>query len=128
MVSALHSSSRFTTTYIAPRAYSLNSLPPLSRTEKRYEEDCEVIIIVNRRAREELLPARLGGSIRPPLASLTLLALLVGIFAVSCGGASGEQRAQAPAGDETGPVDGIEHPSLGDGGAPVVMTEYADFQ
>jgi hypothetical protein len=68
------------------------------------------------------------GSIRPPIASLALLALLCGIFAVSCGGASGEQRAQAPAGDETGSADGIEHPSLGDVGAPVVMTEYADFQ
>jgi len=58
----------------------------------------------------------------PPLA---LVALLVGTFAISCGG-SGEQRAEAPAEDE--PEAAVEYPSLGDEGAPVNMTEYADFQ
>ncbi len=58
---------------------------------------------------------------------LALVALLVGAFAISCGG-SGEQRAEAPAGDEPEAAVDVEHPSLGDEGAPVVMTEYADFQ
>jgi len=60
--------------------------------------------------------------------SLALFALLVGIFAISCGGASGKQRAETPAGDESEAAVDIEYPNLGDEGAPVVMTEYADFQ
>ena len=63
--------------------------------------------------------------VRPLLASLTLFVLT---FAVSCGGASGEQRAEAPAGDEQRAVADLEHPSLGNEGAPVVLTEYADYQ
>jgi protein-disulfide isomerase len=62
-------------------------------------------------------------------AGLALLALA----AVSCGGPSAEQRAEDPAGNE--PAGGeeraavdLEHPSLGDEDAPVVLTEYADYQ
>ena len=62
-------------------------------------------------------------------AGLVLLALA----AVSCGGPSAEQRAEDPAEDE--PAEGseqaavdLEHPSLGDEDAPVVLTEYADYQ
>jgi hypothetical protein len=58
--------------------------------------------------------------------SLALVALLIGTLAVSCG--SGEQRAEVPAGDEPEAAVDIEQPSLGDKGAPVVITEYADFQ
>ena len=61
------------------------------------------------------------------------LVLLV-IFAVSCGGgSSAEQRAEAPSenesvgSEEQAAVD-LEHPSLGDEDAPVVLTEYADYQ
>ena len=61
-------------------------------------------------------------------AGLVLLALA----AVSCGGPSAGQR-EDPAGDE--PAEGeeqaavdLEHPSLGDEDAPVVLTEYADYQ
>ena len=62
-------------------------------------------------------------------AGLVLLALAT----VSCGGPSAEQRAKDSAGDE--PAEGeeqaavdLEHPSLGDEDAPVVLTEYADYQ
>jgi protein-disulfide isomerase len=62
-------------------------------------------------------------------AGLVLLALAT----VSCGGPSVGQRAEDPAGDE--PAEGeeqaavdLEHPSLGDEDAPVVLTEYADYQ
>lgn len=74
----------------------------------------------------------------PLLAALVLIVLVV---AVSCGGAAGEQRAKETAEDEqaseersqteTGePQAGValEHPSLGDEDAPVVITEYADYQ
>jgi hypothetical protein len=57
------------------------------------------------------------------LAGLVLVALLA---AVSCS-AAGEQRAEEPTGDEQASAD-VEHPSLGEAGAPVVMTEYADYQ
>ncbi len=63
--------------------------------------------------------------VRPLLASL---ALFVVTFAISCGGASGEQRAEAPAGGEPQAAADLEHPSLGDENAPVVLTEYADYQ
>ncbi len=75
------------------------------------------------------------------LAVLSLFGLLV-LAAVSCGG--GEQRAENPtedeaqsgsdagsgeagSGEEQAAVD-LDHPSLGDENAPVVMTEYADYQ
>jgi len=74
----------------------------------------------------------------PLLAGLALLVLA----AVSCGG--GEQRAENPTEDETQSgsdagsgeagvgeeqaVVDLDHPSLGDENAPVVMTEYADYQ
>ena len=75
----------------------------------------------------------------PLFAGLALLALFV---AVSCGGTTGKQSAKDPADEEQGSADklqvgtkepqeaGVElgHPSLGEEGAPVVMTEYADFQ
>ena len=59
-----------------------------------------------------------------------LAALMLNVFvvAVSCGGAAGEQRAEEPAGDEEQAAVDLGHPSLGDEGAPVVLTEYADYQ
>ena len=80
------------------------------------------------------------------LTGLTLVALLA---AVSCGGTGGERRAEEPAQDEpqaaTNEEQGaaeksqldteepqagadLEHPSLGDENAPVVLIEYADYQ
>ncbi len=49
------------------------------------------------------------------------------LAAVSCGSAGGEQRAGGSAGDEQAAVD-LEHPSLGEEGAPVVLVEYSDLQ
>ena len=67
------------------------------------------------------------------VASLSLFALLVG--AVACGGATGQRSSEKPSGGEPQASGGeeqaaadLEHPSLGDEGAPVVMTEYADYQ
>ncbi len=59
--------------------------------------------------------------------------VLLAIFAVSCGGSNAEQRAEAPsenesAGSEEQAAVDLEHPSLGDEDAPVVLTEYADYQ
>lgn len=63
------------------------------------------------------------------LAEFALFSLLVGSFAVSCGGTTVEQRAEkTPEDDDPQATVDVEHPSLGDEGAPVVMTEYADFQ
>ncbi len=68
----------------------------------------------------------------PLLAGLALLVLAT----VSCGGAAGKQRAEEPSGGESqaagssgeqAAVD-LEHPSRGDENAPVVLTEYADYQ
>ena len=67
----------------------------------------------------------------PLFAGLALVALLVGVAAISCGGATGEQRAQDsqdPAGNEPQAAADLGHPSLGEKDAPVVMTEYADYQ
>lgn len=72
-----------------------------------------------------------GRSAWPLLAGLALLVLAT----VSCGGTVGEQRVEEPARDEPqagsneeqAAVD-LEHPSLGDENAPVVLTEYADYQ
>jgi hypothetical protein len=74
----------------------------------------------------------------PLLAGLALVALLA---AVSCGGA-GKQSTEDPGGDgprasadksraaseEPQAGTDLEHPSLGDEDAPVLMIEYADFQ
>jgi protein-disulfide isomerase len=60
---------------------------------------------------------------------LALVALLAGIVATSCGGgATGKERAEDPAEDDPQAGADLEHPSLGDENAPVVMTEYADYQ
>jgi protein-disulfide isomerase len=64
----------------------------------------------------------------PRPASLVVFALLIGAFAISCSGASGEQRTESPAGGDSQVAVDLEHPSLGDEGAPVVLTEYADYQ
>ena len=62
-------------------------------------------------------------------AGFTLLVLV----AISCGSPGAEQRAEEPAadkppgGEEQAAVD-LEHPSLGNAGAPVVIIEYADYQ
>ena len=65
--------------------------------------------------------------IGPFLAGLALVvaALFVAVF---WGSTVGEQRAKDPAG--YGPQGGVnlEHPSLGDENAPVVLIEYADYQ
>ena len=74
----------------------------------------------------------------PLLAGLVLIVLLA---AVSCGGAAGGQRAKESSEDEPASVErsqaetgepqagvALEHPSLGDEDAPVVITEYADYQ
>lgn len=75
----------------------------------------------------------------PLLAGLVLSVLLA---AVSCGGATGEQRVAEPVEDEsraeveksqveteeTQASADLEHPSLGSESAPVVMIEYADYQ
>ena len=58
------------------------------------------------------------------LAGLALVALLA---AVSCGGTAGEQRAEGSATDEQAAAD-LEHPRLGEEGAPVVLVEYSDLQ
>ncbi|HLL38334.1 MAG TPA: hypothetical protein VK357_01535 [Rubrobacteraceae bacterium] len=67
----------------------------------------------------------------PLLAGLALLVLAT----VSCGGTAGEQRAEESAGEELRVGSGgeqaavdLDHPSLGDENAPVVLTEYADYQ
>jgi protein-disulfide isomerase len=78
-------------------------------------------------------------AIWPLLAGLVLIVLLA---TISCGGAAGEQRAKETAEDEQASVErsqaqteepqgagaGLGHPSLGDKDAPVVITEYADYQ
>jgi hypothetical protein len=76
----------------------------------------------------------------PLLLGLALITLLA---TVSCGGAAGEQqRAQGSTEDEQGSVENSQaeteepqragadlgHPTLGKEGAPVIMTEYADYQ
>jgi protein-disulfide isomerase len=67
---------------------------------------------------------------RPAWPLLTGLALFV-FAAVSCSGAAGEgfqsESGGAGPGGEQAAVD-LEHPSLGDENAPVVLTEYADYQ
>ena len=71
------------------------------------------------------------GSAWPLFAGLALIALLAGMVAVSCGGATGEQRAQDsqdPTGNEPQAAADLGHPSLGEKDAPVVMIEYGDYQ
>ncbi len=88
-------------------------------------------------------PTKIGSSKEtrttwPLLAGLVLIVLLA---AVSCGGAAGEQRAKENVENEQASVErpqaetgepqagvALEHPSLGDEDAPVVITEYADYQ
>ena len=60
----------------------------------------------------------------PLLAGLMLVALLA---AVSCG-ASGKQGAKDPTGDGSQASVDLEHPSLGEEDAPVVLVEYSDYQ
>ena len=60
-----------------------------------------------------------------PFASL---ALLVGTFVVSCGGTAAEQGAEPQDGSEEQASVDLDHPTLGDANAPVVLTEYADYQ
>ncbi len=56
------------------------------------------------------------------------LALLIGAFAVSCGGTAAEQGAEPQDGGEEQASVELGHPALGDENAPVVLTEYADYQ
>ena len=68
---------------------------------------------------------------------LLLLGLLTlaALFVASCGGATGETGEAGGAGQQEGAEKAVEeepaeldHPYLGDPGAPVVLVEYADFQ
>ncbi len=63
-----------------------------------------------------------------PFAGFALLTLLIGAFAVSCGGTATEQGAEPRDGGEERASVELDHPSLGDENAPVVLTEYADYQ
>ena len=63
-----------------------------------------------------------------PFAGFALLTLLVGAFAVSCGGTAAEQGAEPRDGGEERASVELDHPALGDENAPVVLTEYADYQ
>ena len=65
---------------------------------------------------------------RLPFAGFALLALLVGAFAASCGGTAAEQGAEPRDGGEERASVELDHPALGDQNAPVVLTEYADYQ
>ncbi len=58
------------------------------------------------------------------LAGLALATLLA---AVSCSRVGGEQRAEGPSGDEQAVAE-LDHPSLGEENAPVVLVEYSDLQ
>ena len=49
--------------------------------------------------------------------------LLIGAFAVSCGGTAAERDGP----EERASVE-LDRPTLGDENAPVVLTEYADYQ
>ena len=67
------------------------------------------------------------------LAGLALVTLLAGVAAVSCSGPVQEQRAEEPVGDKLKTEEpqaraNLEHPSLGERNAPVLMIEYADYQ
>ena len=64
---------------------------------------------------------------RFPFARFALLALLIGAFAGSCGGTAAEQGAEPRDGEEWASVE-LDRPTLGDENAPVVLTEYADYQ
>ena len=63
-----------------------------------------------------------------PFAGFALLALLIGAFAVSCGGTAAEQGAEPQDGGKERASVELDHPALGDENAPVVLTEYADYQ
>jgi hypothetical protein len=79
---------------------------------------------------------------RPAWPLLAWLALLTLFVTVSCGVTSGKQSAKDTADNEQASADKLQvgtkepqeagqdlgHPSLGEEDAPVVMTEYADFQ
>jgi protein-disulfide isomerase len=58
-----------------------------------------------------------------PFVGFALLALLIGAFAVSCGGTAAERDDP----EERASVE-VDRPTLGDENAPVVLTEYADYQ
>lgn len=70
-----------------------------------------------------------GATSRVFLAAVAVLALT---FVASCGGASGESGGQQPAGgaQEKPSTEGqaLGREPLGDANAPVVLTEYADYQ
>ena len=70
---------------------------------------------------------------RSLFATVAVLALAL---AASCGGQSGSGGGGQPAGQTTGGGGGeapaaeqaVGHPALGDANAPVVLTEYGDYQ
>jgi len=82
-------------------------------------------------------------AVRPLLASLGLVALLVFISACGGGGAGNQSAEEEPAQEETQAIaqksevaseetqeagTDLGSPSLGDEDAPVVLIEYADYQ
>ena len=69
-----------------------------------------------------------GGS--TPRSLLAAVAVLVLTLAASCGGASGSSGGEQPAGDDAPAKaeQALGREPLGDADAPVVLTEYADYQ
>ena len=68
-----------------------------------------------------------------PRSLLAAVAVLVLALAASCGGASGSGGGQQPAGGGGGNAPAEEEQAvgsepLGDANAPVVLTEYGDYQ
>ena len=93
--------------------------------------------------RKKESPTEIGRSreTRAPWPLFAGLVLIVLLAAVSCGGAAGEQRAKTSLEDEQASVErsraetgepqagvALAYPSLGDQDAPVVISEYADYQ
>ena len=65
----------------------------------------------------------------PVLSVLTVVALLAGTFAVSCGASpdGGARQVEQPSEDPAVP-DGMGNPTLGAADAPVEMIEWGDFR
>ena len=62
---------------------------------------------------------------RSLLATVAVLALAL---AASCGGQSGSGGGGQPAGEAPAAEQAVGRPALGDANAPVVLTEYGDYQ
>ncbi len=78
--------------------------------------------------------SRPGGQTGVPGTLLTLLALAAALVLAGCA-AGGAGSSQSPGQEEQSPQTAgssegskLEHPSLGSADAPVVLTEYSDYQ